>query len=1317
MRSAACGRRGEPRAAACAVVLAMLSIAQLPRAHAGLVLTSGPPLVADLDLAAARPDFAPRRFAAEGHLAHVRMDEWAGAGCPRAYTGPRPASMRGALVLTPIDAFNGLRCSFERQSTYVRDTLGGMALVRYEVLDAALDAEPGQLMHAWHVGDARSPAQPLLAADIVLEDGPATRALLGELDPAARALGHAPLRARLSPDVSAWTRMRTSVWVWLVHGLLLFSVAAVLELAGCRLYAILRADGGFRWTTAQWLLALELVLNTLRALYLIVDPGVLRSLPVEATVVISGFDLPASAFSFALFIAFHEGLGDRTRSGGFATPSDAPHKRRLTSAVAISSLGDMAMAGALLWTGERVVTSVWFVWSLLRLVATLLAGLAVRRSATDALAALPLPLATRISRSMRFAIAWSTVEILALVLWRTLCHANPWRALALSSAHTAASTALSYVLVAAFKPLGVEPARGPLRRLYDMLRRTSKSTVSMSARLKRAASVTPSAAAVLSMSERGSNLQRHLLLGVSPRFLRELCAELGIERDDPTRVLSEKLHALTRESGLSLAELRKDETTEDGRPAVAGASLFVCHAQSCSFLKLLDAVDAYLELHGLDAQAAYLVRHRGPRCCSEGAPRRRAGAHARVLPPPPSLPRAAQWIDALCIRQHAVQEQVHHIGAVIARIGHVVMVLDPWDKPVCLSRVWWCARHRRAPPRRARATATPHARLPAPPPARPSARARTSLYEAVHCATNAGVIFHLTMAPEERGSFVKALMQDRRSVEAALQSFDARTAQATFQSDKQMIFQLIREKFGSSAVMQRHSSPPLSASSVTDPSLFSSSSPSTGGMSSQSPSKRRPMKSAFATPQPLTPPPEGPGAAPSATLPPAPWGLGPRSMSNISASALAAAAALPAPSPPPITPSKLRPGRSAFAPPPLDVDVGGEHDQPVPRPPNGSGGGHSRSSSVELCRCSGPCQCANDGDDAFERFNSAVRGALRTALAAFSWPSATPAARRYVRGESGSRLSRGSRTPGGSNRLAPQVGLAGSAEEAAPPADSPLPHVDFASDLGLTAIGEAPEVGDGPDPVPITCSKPSSVGTSPPPGRTPSFSPPAASPAARRRDGPSANSAGNTPSSGPRCSIRPSYGGSHESLPLVGALAGFEPEPARRSRHRAVTWNEAELRDGSWPNAHWGPATQRTRSRARSHMPVLDHINLLFRDGDRGGQPARNSQTDRDSDGASSYASPMFARLRTPMAYRRTRLEDSTDVSDEPILRPGAALTPVYGSPPLSGAQGSADAFIGGLHDDDSASEGPSSTSFPRRGDRRRGSSALAGRLHRSGGV
>jgi hypothetical protein len=63
------------------------------------------------------------------------------------------------------------------------------------------------------------------------------------------------------------------------------------------------------------------------------------------------------------------------------------------------------------------------------------------------------------------------------------------------------------------------------------------------------------------------------------------------------------------------------------------------------------------------------------------------------LAPRPLLSSAATVPRVRSIRQSDVTKEVELIGAIERKIGRVVMVLDPWDKPIALTRVW-CARAR-----------------------------------------------------------------------------------------------------------------------------------------------------------------------------------------------------------------------------------------------------------------------------------------------------------------------------------------------------------------------------------------------------------------------------------------------------------------------------------------------------------------------------------------------------------------------------------------------------------------------------------------------
>ncbi|KAJ1641442.1 hypothetical protein T492DRAFT_2374 [Pavlovales sp. CCMP2436] len=121
------------------------------------------------------------------------------------------------------------------------------------------------------------------------------------------------------------------------------------------------------------------------------------------------------------------------------------------------------------------------------------------------------------------------------------------------------------------------------------------------------------------------------------------------------------------------------------------------------------------------------------------------------------------WIDVFCLPQANVQAYVSRIGEIERRIGSVVMVLDPWIAPVCLTRVW-------------------------------------CLYEVVHTVPStrdaAGITFHLTLSSSERASFVTAYEKfGKQHIENVLAAFDARNAMATVEADKHMIFALIASTF------------------------------------------------------------------------------------------------------------------------------------------------------------------------------------------------------------------------------------------------------------------------------------------------------------------------------------------------------------------------------------------------------------------------------------------------------------------------------------------------------------------------------------------
>jgi len=84
-------------------------------------------------------------------------------------------------------------------------------------------------------------------------------------------------------------------------------------------------------------------------------------------------------------------------------------------------------------------------------------------------------------------------------------------------------------------------------------------------------------------------------------------------------------------------------------------------------------------------------------------------------------------------------------------------VLDPWDKPVALTRAW-------------------------------------CLYEVVH-SLELHMVFHLTVARAERDRLLRAMSTDRAAVEESLTSFDVRSAGLLVEHDREMLLQSIEKLF------------------------------------------------------------------------------------------------------------------------------------------------------------------------------------------------------------------------------------------------------------------------------------------------------------------------------------------------------------------------------------------------------------------------------------------------------------------------------------------------------------------------------------------
>ena len=121
------------------------------------------------------------------------------------------------------------------------------------------------------------------------------------------------------------------------------------------------------------------------------------------------------------------------------------------------------------------------------------------------------------------------------------------------------------------------------------------------------------------------------------------------------------------------------------------------------------------------------------------------------------------WFDCVSIDEHATQSFPQEwwktvFQESIRMIGHVVMVLSPWENPIPLTRAW-------------------------------------CLWE-VYCCNVVGAQFSVTFGHEERGRFEEALTKDHRVLLNAFAGINVANAEAGTEEDRDMILSAVRETEG-----------------------------------------------------------------------------------------------------------------------------------------------------------------------------------------------------------------------------------------------------------------------------------------------------------------------------------------------------------------------------------------------------------------------------------------------------------------------------------------------------------------------------------------
>ncbi|KAG8471001.1 hypothetical protein KFE25_009422 [Diacronema lutheri] len=827
------------------------------------------------------------------------------SGCP-AYAR---ADVAGAFVLE-VDA-RGSDCSYGRRAALAgaAGALGWLLLVAEPRALGALGASalarlesggPGERGYELAAGDVARLVMSVPALDITQRSA-AIEWLLHELARGVRP--HAELRSLA--ERGAWDRMRASWWLTVVQAMLVLQCLAVVELACARALSLARhpqvtlrrrdesraresratsgtsvdasvARYALSLPVAPVVLGLVATASALRALYVAVDPlASFGRLPYAHGVALYGLALALSGVSHAMMLAYAVQVLVDT-----GIDSQTVRERWLLALVGTLAL---ALAAALLALASNLDAVARWTEATHACVVPALVGVlaeATARSAARAGSDVSAPVIGRIVGRLRAYARRAALAALVGVALRVWLRHHPVGALIGFAAEVWLFNNIAYAHAEQFMPIGTRGVRGPLRWAFELCRQLLRialargrdalhrgrtgdgngqpngtntfsrhstralnralmarqalarastrfaaarthpipSTYTVSLRRSLADStpraIAPEVVVSLVETRHGKQVGAHLLLGISLCALNDFVLAEQVDVELPTVEIVKLVYGLTSSSGLSYAELVVGSTASDGSAAAAEATLFVSHAQSCSFDKLVDALEEHLTNAKLQRGDTFF------------------------------------WLDMMSIRQSDVASDVQRIGDVIAHIGQVALVLDPWDRPLCLTRVWClfeiaqCAaslfakdaedddRSKRSWARARTLAMRLHAkgRVPSgelanttdsggdgslsstPNPSPAALRWRsvsdTHAVEGQRAAEQAPggtpepqapslpvVELALTMSREERLRLAMAARTNRSQVERALTRFDCRTANASVEADRLSILTYIADTF------------------------------------------------------------------------------------------------------------------------------------------------------------------------------------------------------------------------------------------------------------------------------------------------------------------------------------------------------------------------------------------------------------------------------------------------------------------------------------------------------------------------------------------
>jgi len=155
------------------------------------------------------------------------------------------------------------------------------------------------------------------------------------------------------------------------------------------------------------------------------------------------------------------------------------------------------------------------------------------------------------------------------------------------------------------------------------------------------------------MASAGLEIDERMLRGVRTSYLLPYLR--GVAGGNEELTMGDAMMKAVKEYPSAVVDSLDGKKDDDGKNLVAQSTLFVSHAWRYPLLDLVEALDDWTTKE--KKRDAYV------------------------------------WLDVMCVNQHDAEAQPQEFWtksfkSAVGRIGTVLLVLAPWDKPIPLTRIW-----------------------------------------------------------------------------------------------------------------------------------------------------------------------------------------------------------------------------------------------------------------------------------------------------------------------------------------------------------------------------------------------------------------------------------------------------------------------------------------------------------------------------------------------------------------------------------------------------------------------------------------------------